>query len=167
MYTEMALAALISIGLAAAAPAGRDDQFVKQLYSDVLDHHASRADLTKWTTFLENGGTRIQIASALTSSQEYRTLLVQDVYKNYLNRVAATGEVSFWLAWHGITVIVRQVGIHQHLHIRERETRGAAPAAKFQKTQVELNVKTSNPRARGVVRRHRRKSGVGRMIGGC
>ena len=42
---------------------------------------------------------RIQVPSALTSSQEYRKLLVEQVYSDYLKRSATPGELSFWLSW--------------------------------------------------------------------
>jgi hypothetical protein len=101
--TRAALIALLSTGLAAAASQGHstgdDQEFIKQLYSDVLNRNDTRAERTQWVTFLENGGARIQIASALTSSQEYRKLLIDQVYSDYLGRVPAADEMNFWLAW--------------------------------------------------------------------
>jgi Domain of unknown function (DUF4214) len=102
MIVKTAFTALMSIGLtglAEAASPGQDSQFVKQLYSDVLGRSADRMELSKWVTLLENGGARIQVASALTSSQEYRKLLVEQVYSDYLKRSATPGELSFWLSW--------------------------------------------------------------------
>ena len=98
MYTEIALAALISTGLAMAGPS-KDDQFVKQLYTDVLARSATHAELAQWSTFLDNGGARIQVAGAVTSSQEYKKVLVGEVYQEYLNRAPAADELNFWLAW--------------------------------------------------------------------
>jgi len=99
MFTKTAVMACISIGLASAASPGHDTQFVKQIYSDVLGRSPDRATSTMWITFLQNGGARIQVANALTSSQEYHKLLVDQVYMDYLNRPPASDEVNFWLAW--------------------------------------------------------------------
>ncbi|HEV8144793.1 MAG TPA: DUF4214 domain-containing protein [Bryobacteraceae bacterium] len=99
MFTKTALMTCLAIGVVGAASPGHDTQFVRQIYTDVLGRLPDRASSAMWVTFLQNGGARIQIASALTSSQEYRKLLVDQVYSDYLNRPPAQDELNFWLAW--------------------------------------------------------------------
>src|SRR5687768_15050819 len=62
--------------------------YLSQLYRDVLAREIDSVGLTGWTQALNGGVTRQQVALALTGSQEFRTLVVQRAYNQFLGRAA-------------------------------------------------------------------------------
>jgi len=76
-----------------------DSGFLDALYYDLLNR---AVDPTSRSTFLSalNGGTlsRSQVATAILSSPEYRTDLIQALYQHLLHRSASNGEVQTFVS---------------------------------------------------------------------
>lgn len=60
--------------------------WVAQVYLDLLGRPVDAAGLAFWTSALAQGATRTQVALAIESSPEYRTLAISDLYLELLNR---------------------------------------------------------------------------------
>jgi len=61
---------------------------VAQVYLDVLHRFADADGLRGWTNALVSGASRSQVVLGITTSTEYRTLVVEDLYAHYLGRSA-------------------------------------------------------------------------------
>jgi hypothetical protein len=92
----VAAAAILTSAAGAATPV-QNQKFVAKLYADLLNRNPSRIESATFTTLLNLGATRTQIAGAITSSKEYRTDQIQQDFASFLNRPATAGEVSFFL----------------------------------------------------------------------
>jgi hypothetical protein len=62
--------------------------FVAQLYLDLLKRPADAGGLASWTDLLAQGGSRTQVVQGILASVEYRTNLVQELYGALLGRAA-------------------------------------------------------------------------------
>src|SRR5262249_17943019 len=62
--------------------------FVAKLYHDAFGRDVDPAGLAHWSAMLEAGTTPLQVASAITSSAEYRAKVVRDLYRQFLRREA-------------------------------------------------------------------------------
>jgi hypothetical protein len=71
-----------------------NERFVVQMYADLLGRRPSVQDLAFATNFLDQTGTREQLASVLLGSDEYRAALVSSIYGAFLRRVASPADVS-------------------------------------------------------------------------
>src|SRR5262249_31730957 len=70
--------------------------YVYQLYQDLLGRTPDDAGLAHWATRLDQGASRQQVVAGIMGSLEYRTRVVQQVYRTYLHRDAdARGLASF------------------------------------------------------------------------
>src|SRR5262245_3699343 len=92
-------AVILLAGAAAAGTPWQNQKFVSQLYQDLLGRKPSRTESAQLVGLLNLGATRTQIAGVITSGNEYRTDQIQQDYGSFLNRPAAAGEVSFFLAY--------------------------------------------------------------------
>src|SRR5262249_2987667 len=73
--------------------------FVQQVYLDVLKRPVDSGGLTAWTNFLNSGGSRTQMVFDVEQSQEYRTLVINNLYNKYLHRGADSGGLNAFLAF--------------------------------------------------------------------
>jgi hypothetical protein len=64
-----------------------NDDFVRQLYFDLLGRPASKDEISGWTTQLQQGLTRDAVASQFLGSKEYRQDVMTDYYLQLLHRV--------------------------------------------------------------------------------
>lgn len=71
-----------------------NDAWVGLLYRDVLGRVPSTDEVTGWTTVLDNGATRDQVAQAFIGSAEFQQHLVGQFYTQYLQRPADPGGLS-------------------------------------------------------------------------
>ncbi len=76
---------------------GNDNAFVASLYQNILNRAGSSAEIQGWVTAMGNGMTAAQVASAILSSQEYRSNLIEDYYQAFLNRPADSAGLTAWL----------------------------------------------------------------------
>jgi Domain of unknown function (DUF4214) len=72
-------------------------QYVEALYSDLLHRTGSSAEVAGFVQLIRQGVTAQQVASAFTSSPEFRTNVITGFYQNLLGRTPAASEVQFWL----------------------------------------------------------------------
>jgi uncharacterized repeat protein (TIGR01451 family) len=69
----------------------RNDNFVAQVYRDLLHREADAMGLASWCDLLDNGASRLQVVQAIQSSPEYRGDEVDSVYSRLLHRAADPG----------------------------------------------------------------------------
>jgi hypothetical protein len=75
-------------------------QYVVNVYEDVLGRAADTSGLQSFTAELNSGtAAPIQIVQAITSSQEYRTDVVENLYSQYLHRAADPTGLTAWLTF--------------------------------------------------------------------
>lgn len=72
--------------------------YVEKLYQSVLNRTASDADLLNWTTALNSGMSRAQLAQIFLNSAEYQSDQINNVYQQLLGRPADFGGLNFWLS---------------------------------------------------------------------
>lgn len=73
-------------------------RYVEQLYVDLLGRPADSAAVAAYAGALEGGAmTRTQVATAILNSNEYHTLLINNLYSSLLHRSATPADVSYWL----------------------------------------------------------------------
>jgi hypothetical protein len=65
-----------------------NEAYVSRVYQDLLDRPVDPVGLVQFTTALNRGLSRTQFVQILETSQEYRTLEVQNLYEDVLHRPA-------------------------------------------------------------------------------
>jgi hypothetical protein len=90
---------------ASVAASDPNTRFVQSLYRDLLGRSspAPAFEVAPWTTALNGGTTRAQVAQAFLSSAEYRTRLVSRWFATYLRRTALAAELTQFTALLGAT----------------------------------------------------------------
>src|SRR5262249_18309330 len=81
----------LMVNLAFSTP---NENFVAQIYVDVLGRTADLGGLQFYTDRLSAGASRAQVAQWILNSQEYHTLVVEQLYQDYLGRAADTGGLN-------------------------------------------------------------------------
>lgn len=84
-------------------------RFVTQLYVDLLGRNADAGAGTIAAQLNANAITRVGAVGLITSSAEYRTLLVQGWYSKYLHRGASSAELSFWMPAFAVPLTDEQI----------------------------------------------------------
>jgi hypothetical protein len=90
---------------ASVAASDPNTRFVQSLYRDLLGRSspAPASEVAPWTTALNGGTTRAQVAQAFLSSAEYRTHLVSRWFATYLRRTALAPELTQFATLLGAT----------------------------------------------------------------
>lgn len=86
-----------------------NQNFVTQVYSDVLQRPVDAGGLATWTNRLNQGMSRPDVVKAIESSTEYHTSLVQSLYTKYLHRSADSGGLNGFVNFLGSGGSVEQV----------------------------------------------------------
>jgi uncharacterized protein (TIGR03118 family) len=73
-----------------------NQQFVSQLYVDLLGRQADTAGLTYWTNQLNSGTSRTQVTTSIENSPEYFNIEVNNLYIKLLHRGADSSGLSYW-----------------------------------------------------------------------
>jgi hypothetical protein len=73
-----------------------NQQFVAQLYVDLLGRQADTGGLTYWTNQLNSGTPRTQVATSIENSPEYFNIEVNNLYIKLLHRGADSSGLSYW-----------------------------------------------------------------------
>jgi uncharacterized delta-60 repeat protein len=68
--------------------ASANQRFVAQVYLDLLGRAPEPAGLNFWASLLDQGTGRIDVVRSIEGSQEYHTLVIQNLYRSYLGRPA-------------------------------------------------------------------------------
>jgi hypothetical protein len=88
--------ALVASGEYFALAGGTNDDWVRQLFIDLLGREVDAAALTTFTTALTSGATRASVAGSVVASTEYLGRVVNDLYQQLLGRPAdATALAAF------------------------------------------------------------------------
>ena len=82
--------------LAGNGHADDDDEFLSQIFKDVLGRDADPAAEAHLKSLLKQGVSREAIASQLTHSDEYFDKRIAEAYQNYLGRGASAQDIAFW-----------------------------------------------------------------------
>jgi MBG domain (YGX type)/Bacterial Ig-like domain (group 3)/Domain of unknown function (DUF4214) len=77
----------------------RNEQFVAQVYLDLLKRPVDAGGLATWTGALASGVSRTQVVLAIEASKEYDTNLVESFYQQYLLRAGDAAGVNGWVAY--------------------------------------------------------------------
>src|SRR5262249_52749017 len=72
-----------------------NQQFVAQAYRDVLGREPEPAGLAYYSSYLDQGGSRLQVVGSLVNGEEHHAKVVQELYQSLLGRPAD----PFGLAW--------------------------------------------------------------------
>jgi hypothetical protein len=75
-----------------------DLTFLQGAYQDVLGRPLDSSGQSTWLPYLQNGGSRLFVATQLVTSQEYRTNLASGFYTNLLGRTGSPSEVAGWVS---------------------------------------------------------------------
>jgi hypothetical protein len=94
------------------------DVFVTRLYLDLLQRPPQQADIAFWTNALRAGASRDQVASAFTSSTEYRLNLVTADFNAILGHDPSAGAAAAWAGafsagWQDDTVLAKLLASHE------------------------------------------------------
>ena len=114
-----------------------NDQFVDQVYQDLLGRQADDTGLAFWTAQLDQGVTRSQVVAGIESSTEYLTDTVQKAYQQFLHRPADQNGLNFWVSFlqQGNTVEQMEAGIvssTEYFQVRGGGTNNGFLTALFQ-----------------------------------
>jgi hypothetical protein len=73
-----------------------NQQWVTQVYLDLLHRHVDAGGLATWTGLLDQGVSRLQVVQAIESSLEYRTDVVTSLYSRILQRAVDPSGLATW-----------------------------------------------------------------------
>ena len=91
-----------------------NDAFISALYSDFLNRPVDNIGLQAGETFLQQGGTRSDLAASILGSSEYRSDLVSGYYLELLHRPADTnGLTAIGYASNVDTEVIPSAGGHK------------------------------------------------------
>lgn len=76
-------------------PANAD--FIDALYNDIVERPADSAGVAMWTGLLQNGESRLQVATAFINGQESSTQLVDGFFADFLHRSIDASGRQTWL----------------------------------------------------------------------
>ncbi|MEX2559756.1 MAG: ELWxxDGT repeat protein [Pirellulales bacterium] len=114
-----------------AQHASAREDFVVGLYEDLLERAPGEEEVAFWRTTLEQGATRDAVAQGFLASAEFRALLIQEWYRDYLYREADEAGVDHWLSVMNTSQAQRQVQLEllasQEYQSEERLARGRLP----------------------------------------
>jgi len=90
-----------------------NQQYVSQLYKDLLQRTADPGGLSNWTALLDQGQSKATVSGDLLGSREYQGLVVTGIYASYLHRNPDPGGLVSWvnLMQQGATAADIQAGI--------------------------------------------------------
>jgi hypothetical protein len=81
-----------------AAPPSSAQQFLGQLYLDLLGRPADAAGLASWETALDGGLSRAQVVQEILQTPEYQSEVVNGLYEQLLHRAADPAGLAYWLS---------------------------------------------------------------------
>ena len=85
------------VALSKSAAGSVNQRFVFQAYLDLLHRPADAGGQAAFTSFLDNGGTRASVATAITGSTEYRTLVVTELFNRLLFRLPDAAALNYYV----------------------------------------------------------------------
>lgn len=85
------------VGNVEVPTATTSEYFIGQLYIELLQRQPDARGLEYWTTMLNAGMSRVEVISTFQQTLEYKTQVVRELYKNYLQRTPGSMEVDFFV----------------------------------------------------------------------
>lgn len=82
--------------LAGNGHADDDDAFIAQVFEDVLGRNADPGAAAQFASLLQHGGSRSELTTLITHSDEYYDQRIQQAYQDYLGRSADAGGLAIW-----------------------------------------------------------------------
>lgn len=73
------------------------EAYITRVYLDLFGRSVDSGGLATWAAALMSGTPRVAVANAITGSTEYRSGLIQESYRRYLERSADRAGLAFWL----------------------------------------------------------------------
>ena len=71
--------------------------YIQNVYRDLFGRNVDRTGYADWTSQLNAGTSRVEVANGITYSTEYRMGLISDSYAMYLGRSADSAGMNGWL----------------------------------------------------------------------
>jgi len=84
--------------LSAVVMPGSVYRFIVRAYHDLFNRAPDPSGMATWSMALQSGTPRVAVANALTSSTEYRSILITQSYRDYLGRQPDAQGLANWLA---------------------------------------------------------------------
>jgi hypothetical protein len=75
---------------------GTNQDWVNQVYKDVLDRAADQGGESFWLKDLAAGASRQQVASLIDTSTEAEAAVVSTYYQTYLGRSGSSSDINYW-----------------------------------------------------------------------
>lgn len=72
-------------------------RYVTKVYRDLFNRYPEADGLASWSRLLNSGTPRVNVANAITRSNEYRTGLITGAYREFLGRSPDAGGLRTWL----------------------------------------------------------------------
>jgi hypothetical protein len=121
----------------AHVPASPNERFVAQLYRDLLGREPDAAGLAGWTSLLERGVSRSQVALGIENSTESHTRQLEALYQQLLGRSADQGGLAYWVDFLDQGGTLRQVetqilGSDEYFHGHGGDTSAGFVTALYQ-----------------------------------
>lgn len=84
--------------LAGNGHADDDDAFIAQIFQDILGRDADPGAESQFASHLQHGGSRSELTTLITHSDEYYDQRIQQAYQDYLGRSADASGLATWRA---------------------------------------------------------------------
>jgi hypothetical protein len=91
---EQLAASLLTSGEYLAAQGGAGQDWVTNLYQNLLSRTAAATEVSSWLSQLAAGASSYQVALQIATSPEHESLQIRNDYSTYLGRAASAAEVS-------------------------------------------------------------------------
>jgi hypothetical protein len=72
--------------------------YLRSVFQDLFDRDPMAQELTKWTGQLQQGVSPTQVVAKIMNSDEYRGIVVTELFDQYLNRMPTPGELDRYVA---------------------------------------------------------------------
>jgi hypothetical protein len=97
VLTSIAVPLTLTPNTAFPAQGNANDDYVEAIYRAVLDRNADPGGLSSWSTFLNNGGTRLVVVQGIWDSSEHFTQEVTAIYQTLLGRAPDPQGLAGWV----------------------------------------------------------------------
>jgi hypothetical protein len=73
-----------------------DAVWIAQVYRDLLKREINLGEVNYWTSAINSGESRQQVAEQIVQSSEYRTVVIQSLFNTYLGRAANSSDLGYF-----------------------------------------------------------------------
>jgi Domain of unknown function (DUF4214)/Domain of unknown function (DUF5122) beta-propeller len=93
-HTTFTVARYLTTGGSSLTP---NQLFIAQVYPDLLHRPVDPTGLASWSGLLDRGMSRVQVIAQMQATQEYHTIVVDDLYSRILGRAADSSGQTGWV----------------------------------------------------------------------